>query len=69
MKDELAPLSGGFRNTFGGWAATLVDSLDTLHMMGLLDEFNHAVSAIGSIDFSRSDESTLNIFETTIRYL
>ena len=29
-KDEVAPISGTYRDTFGGWAATLVDSLDTL---------------------------------------
>lgn len=32
--DELRPVSGGGKNTFGGWAATLVDSLDTLWIMG-----------------------------------
>lgn len=32
--DELRPLSGGGKNTFGGWAATLVDALDTLWIMG-----------------------------------
>lgn len=29
-KDELTPLTGGSKNTLGGWAATLVDALDTL---------------------------------------
>lgn len=32
--DELRPVSGRGKNTFGGWAATLVDALDTLWMMG-----------------------------------
>lgn len=27
LQDEVAPLSGGIHNPFGGWAATLVDSL------------------------------------------
>jgi mannosyl-oligosaccharide alpha-1,2-mannosidase len=27
MSDELKPLSGGSHNPFGGWAATLVDTL------------------------------------------
>lgn len=31
--DELRPVSGGGKNAFGGWAATLVDALDTLWMM------------------------------------
>jgi mannosyl-oligosaccharide alpha-1,2-mannosidase len=69
LKDELAPLSGGYRNAFGGWAATLVDTLDTLHIMGMSQDFDIAVAATKDIDFSTSDEETLNIFETTIRYL
>lgn len=39
--DELRPVTGGGKNTFGGWAATLVDSLDTLWIMGCV---NSAVS-------------------------
>lgn len=38
LKDELAPLSGGARNVFGGWAASLVDALDTLWILGLREE-------------------------------
>ena len=30
MKDELAPLTAGSRDGFGGWAASLVDNLDTV---------------------------------------
>ena len=69
MKDEVAPLSGGSRDTFGGWAATLVDSLDTLWIMGLKKEFMNAVSSLDKIDFSRSTGEEINVFETTIRYL
>lgn len=35
--DELRPVTGGGKNTFGGWAATLVDSLDTLWIMGCVN--------------------------------
>lgn len=52
--DELAPLSGGSKNTFGGWGATLVDSLDTLWIMGLREEFDEAVVAAVDIDFETS---------------
>ena len=69
LKDELAPVSGAYRNTFGGWAATLVDTLDTLWIMGLREEFDEAVVAIGKIDFSTTDQDELNVFETTNRYL
>ena len=69
MKDEVSPISGGSRNSFGGWAATLVDSLDTLWIMGMKKEFQQAVSGVREIDFSRSTSDGINVFETTIRYL
>lgn len=67
-QDELSPISGGSKTTFGGWGATLVDSLDTLWVMGMREEFHEAVQAVTEIDFAPG-ESELNMFETTIRYL
>ena len=69
MRDEIAPISGAYRDSFGGWAATLVDSLDTLWITGLRDEFELAVSAVKTIDFDNSPDDEINVFETTIRYL
>ncbi len=69
MHDELSPVSKKFRDPFCGWAATLVDSLDTLWLMGLKDEFEEAVEAVGMIDFTTSRRSEIPVFETTIRYL
>lgn len=69
MKDELSPLDGGSVQGFGGWAATLVDTLDTLWIMGMREEFDEAVDAAKDIDFNSTSESMLNLFETTIRYL
>lgn len=69
LHDEVTPLSSGYLDTFGGWAATLVDSLDTLWLMGMKQEFEDAVAALDKIDFSTTDEEQLNVFETTIRYL
>ncbi|KAF7546029.1 hypothetical protein G7Z17_g8714 [Cylindrodendrum hubeiense] len=69
MSDELMPVSAGSRNPFGGWAATLVDSLDTLWIMDLGTDFAQAVNAIDAIDFTRTDMAQINVFETTIRYL
>ncbi|PYH96797.1 seven-hairpin glycosidase [Aspergillus ellipticus CBS 707.79] len=69
LRDELSPLSGGHRETFAGWAATLVDSLDTLVIMGLTDEFEEALEAIEQIDFTTTDAIQINVFETNIRYL
>lgn len=68
-KDELAPISGGSRSTFGGWGATLVDSLDTLWIMGMKDEFAEAVDAAIQIDFGPNDLGEINMFEIIIRYL
>ncbi|KAL2019151.1 hypothetical protein VTK56DRAFT_10023 [Thermocarpiscus australiensis] len=68
-RDALMPLSGDGRDQFSGWAATLVDSLDTLWIMGLRNEFDEAVAAVAEIDFGNSTSGEVNIFETNIRYL
>ena len=69
LRDELKPLSGEWRTTYGGWAATLVDSLDSLYIMGFDKEFDEAVDAVEEIDFNAPPVAILNVFETTIRYL
>lgn len=69
MKDELGPLSGGVKNGFGGWGASLVDNLDNLWIMGLKDEFEAAVSAAMDIDLGSATTDSVNVFETTIRHL
>ncbi|CAO2650418.1 Nn.00g017100.m01.CDS01 [Neocucurbitaria sp. VM-36] len=69
MKDALKPISAEYVDQFSGWAATLVDSLDTLWMMGMRDEFYEAVQAVGTIDFGKSTTATVNTFETCIRYV
>ncbi len=69
MRDELSPVSGKAKDTFGGWAATLVDSLDTLWIMDLKTDFQQAAQAVASLDWSRTDSNAINIFETTIRHL
>ncbi|KAI5358708.1 putative glycoside hydrolase family 47, six-hairpin glycosidase-like superfamily [Septoria linicola] len=69
LMDELAPVSGGNKTTYGGWAATLCDSLDTLWIMDMKQEFREAVDAIASIDFTATTMETINLFETTIRYM
>lgn len=69
LQDEVTPISKGYKNEFGGWGATLVDTLDTLYIMGMEKEFTVAVAALNRIDFSSTELDTLNVFETTIRYL
>lgn len=68
-QDELKPLSGSYRNPFCGWAATLVDSLDTLWIMGLKEEFEEATNVVKNIDFTISNRPDLPLFEVVIRYL
>ncbi|KAF7936531.1 uncharacterized protein EAE97_007897 [Botrytis byssoidea] len=69
LRDEVSPLSGSWKDTFGGWAATLVDSLDTLWIMGLKEDFEIAVRSIEGIDFTTTEQKDINVFETTIRYM
>lgn len=68
-KDELSPVSGAYKDPFGGWGATLVDTLDTLWIMGLTGEFEMSLGAIKTIDFTTSVRKDIPMFETTIRYL
>ena len=68
-RDALLPLSLRGRNQFSGWAATLVDALDALYLLGLRAEFNEAVAYVSSLDFGVATSSHVNTFETTIRYL
>ncbi|KAJ5172899.1 CAZyme family GH47 [Penicillium capsulatum] len=67
--DELKPISKGFDDPFNGWGATLVDSLDTLWIMDLKEEFSEAVDAVKKIDFTTSPRNDIPVFETVIRYL
>ncbi|UKZ81041.1 hypothetical protein TrVFT333_008809 [Trichoderma virens FT-333] len=69
MRDELTPVSGSAKDPFGGWAATLVDALDTMWIMGFKDEFAEAAGAVGTLDWSVTDSTAANMFETTIRHL
>lgn len=69
LHDELRPVSASFKDPFCGWAATLVDSLDTLWIMGMTEEFEEAVNATAGIDFTTSPRADIPLFETTIRYL
>ncbi|CRK34296.1 hypothetical protein BN1723_003998, partial [Verticillium longisporum] len=67
--DELMPVSGQGKNPFGGFAASIVDSLDTLWIMGLRREFDEAVQAVALIDWDKTTMTSINMFETTIRHL
>ncbi|KAJ1535634.1 Mannosyl-oligosaccharide 1,2-alpha-mannosidase IB [Nowakowskiella sp. JEL0078] len=69
--DELQPvsLSGKFWYNNSSLMSTPVDSLDTLWIMGLMDEYNRAKDMIlENLDFDKIDRF-VNVFETTIRIL
>ncbi|ODQ64906.1 seven-hairpin glycosidase [Nadsonia fulvescens var. elongata DSM 6958] len=67
--DEVRPVSKTPIDPFVGWAATLVDALDTLKIMGLTQEYSEALAYVGEIDFKSSYRPEIPLFETTIRYL
>lgn len=71
MKDELTPVSGKSANRYGGWGATLFDSIDTLWLMGMREEYEEAVTAALSVDISPGtlQQETLSVFETNIRFI
>ncbi|XP_064804638.1 mannosyl-oligosaccharide 1,2-alpha-mannosidase IA-like isoform X1 [Oncorhynchus masou masou] len=70
-KNELRPLTrnGHIGNMFGGLrGASIVDSLDTLYIMGLMDEYNEAKEWVEtSLDLNSNGEASL--FEVNIRYV
>lgn len=45
--DELAPVTKQCKNNWGGVGMTLIDSLDTLWIMGMKSEFEEAVEYVG----------------------
>ncbi|KJA15407.1 glycoside hydrolase family 47 protein [Hypholoma sublateritium FD-334 SS-4] len=65
--DELLPISGGKSDKFNGWGVTVYDSLDTMWIMGLREEFAEAVLSIKDQQFN--PDNFASFFETIIRYL
>lgn len=66
--DELKPQSKTGVNQFAGLGATIVDSLDTLFIMGLQKQFIKARDWVAeNLDFNKHVETS--VFETTIRVL
>nr|XP_020445809.1 mannosyl-oligosaccharide 1,2-alpha-mannosidase IA-like isoform X1 [Monopterus albus] len=70
-KNELRPLTrnGHIGNMFGGLrGASIIDSLDTLYVMGLTEEYNDAKEWVQtSLDLNSNGEASL--FEVNIRYV
>lgn len=52
----------------GDYSLTLIDTLDTLAILGDVEEFRHAVQlVIENVNFDKN--STVQVFEANIRYL
>ncbi|KAK3301050.1 glycoside hydrolase [Chaetomium fimeti] len=68
-RDEVAPQTLVGQDTFAGWGATLVDSLDTLWIMGMKKDFGDAVRHVATIDWNNATSWDCSLFETNIRYL
>ena len=64
--DELAPVSKTGKNGFGGTGATIIDSLDTLWLMDLTEEFDRAREWV---EKNLTFTGQVSTFETTIRVL
>ena len=65
--DHLRPISKGAQNWFG-LGLTLIDSLDTLWIMNLTEEFEEAKEWVAS-SLTFKINKDVNLFETTIRVL
>ncbi|TKR93779.1 hypothetical protein L596_008176 [Steinernema carpocapsae] len=71
--NELKPISrtGHSASIFGNGetGASIVDALDTLHIMGLMDEYEDARQWIAmNLDFTKTS-GDLSVFETNIRFI
>mmetsp|Transcript_6421 Transcript_6421/g.19429 ORF Transcript_6421/g.19429 Transcript_6421/m.19429 type:complete len:490 (+) Transcript_6421:245-1714(+) len=66
--DELQPQSRSGVDTFSGMGMTVLDSLDTLYMMGLKSRFEQARDWVVN-EFNVDKVGQVSIFETTIRAL
>ncbi|XP_031272437.1 alpha-mannosidase I MNS4 isoform X2 [Pistacia vera] len=67
-RDELRPLSCEGEDTLGGYALTLIDSLDTLALLGDRERFASSVEWIGK-NLRFDINKTVSVFETSIRVL
>ncbi|KAG2387690.1 hypothetical protein C9374_001284 [Naegleria lovaniensis] len=67
--DELKPISCSGISTWGNYSLTLIDSLDTLYIMNLHDEFKMGVEYVLDHFKDFHFDSHVSVFETNIRIL
>ncbi|KAH9018226.1 seven-hairpin glycosidase [Lactarius deliciosus] len=67
--DELRPITKLPVDNINGWGLSIVDSLDTMWLMGLYDEFDAGLAVVANVTFTMSPDKYAPFFETIIRYL
>ena len=67
-KDALKPISLSGEDSFGGLCMMIVDSLDTLLILGMRDDFDIAVEYVVK-HLNLTDQEDVNLFESTIRII
>jgi len=71
-QDDLRPWSKRGKNCLGGepLGLTITDSLDTLHLMGMKEEYTEGAEWVfSSLDFDKTKNLVVSMFETNIRLL
>ncbi|KAG8962485.1 hypothetical protein FRC05_005330 [Tulasnella sp. 425] len=69
-RDELKPGSKTGVDNYNGWGVSVVDSIDTMLLMGCTEEYERAVSHVAQVDLTKTArDQPIPFFETTIRYL
>lgn len=63
--DELKPLSCSGVNTWSSSSLSLIDSLDTLVVLGNYSEFRRVANIVAKMDFDK--DINVSVFETNIR--
>ncbi|KAF9322728.1 hypothetical protein BG006_002103 [Podila minutissima] len=68
--DEVSPVSRGYKDNFNGWGATMIDSLDTLVIMGFNKEFDEVLEWVNT-KFTMTNNPTIQLpfFKTIIHYM
>jgi hypothetical protein len=67
-KDALKPISLVGEDSFGGLCMMIVDSLDTLLILGMRDDFDEAIEYVLQ-HLNLTEQEDINLFESTIRII
>ncbi|KAK4500269.1 hypothetical protein PRZ48_008458 [Zasmidium cellare] len=69
-QDELKSISGTAQDIYGNWSMTLIESLDTLWITGLKEEYEEAVELVPGINFNvTSSQEGIGLYDVTSKIL